>query len=260
MNNKLKNYLGVAVIIVLLIFGYAAVGYVKAFSESIQPSSFRSFSVSAEGKITAIPDVAQFSFGVTTDGGTNVADLQSQNTTKINQAIDFVKANGVDAKDIETANYSINPRYQYYTCPNPQSNSQPCPPPDVVGYTVSQTVSVKIRDFKKIGDILAGVVKNGANNVSGLSFTIDDPTKIQDDARNQAISKAKDKAAAVAKAGGFHIGRLLSIDEGSSPVYYDYAATKSMSASSGIAPQAAPTIEAGSQDITVTMTLRYEIQ
>ncbi len=260
MNNKIKNYLGAAVIVVLLFIAYAAVSYVKTYSRSIQPSSFRSFSVSAEGKVVAVPDVAQFTFGVKTEGGKDIGDLQSQNTEKVNKAIDFVKSNGVDPKDIKTTNYSLDPRYQYYNCSHPESSvTTPCPPPDIVGYTVSQTVSVKIKDFKKIGDILAGVVKNGANEVSSLSFTIDDATLVQDQARNEAITKAKVRAISVAKAGGFKLGRLLSIEEGSTPVYYGYETMKSVGVGGATAPTV-PTIEAGSQEITVTMTLRYEIE
>lgn len=256
MNNKIKNYLGIAIIMALLIIAYTAVSYVRTYSKSIQPSSFRSFSVSAEGKIVAVPDVAQFTFGVKTEGSLNIADLQTENTKKVNQAIDFVKSNGVDSKDIKTTNYSLNPRYQYYSCPE---KGGACPPPDIVGYTVSQTVSVKIRDFKKIGDILAGVIQNGANEVSSLSFTIDDQTLVQDQARNEAIAKARTRALSVAKAGGFRLGRLLSIEEGTTPVYYDYA-MKSAGVGGEAAPAVPPIIEAGSQEVTVTMTLRYEIE
>ncbi len=260
MNNKIKNYLGVAVIIVLLFTAYAALSYVKTYSRSIQPSSFRSFSVSAEGKIVAIPDVAQFTFGVKTEGGKNIADLQKENTEKINKAIEFVKSNDVDAKDIKTTNYSLNPRYQYYSCPHPESSVTPCPPPDIVGYTITQTVSVKIRDFAKIGDILAGVIENGANEVSSLSFAIDDQTLVQDQARNEAIAKAKTRALSVAKAGGFRLGRLLSIEEGYAPVYYGYETMKAAGIGGGADSLPSPTIEAGSQEVTVTMTLRYEIE
>lgn len=257
MNNKIKNYLGVAIIIVLLILAYTAVSYVKTYSQSIQPSSFRSFSVSAEGKVVAVPDVAQFSFGVKTEGGLNIADLQTENTKKVNEAINFVKSNGVDSKDIKTANYSLDPRYQYYSCPK---SGGACPPPEIVGYTVSQTVLVKIRDFKKIGDILAGVVKNGANEVSSLSFTIDDQTLVQDQARNEAIAKAKVRAQAVAKAGGFHLGRLLSIEENTTPIYYGYETMKAAGIGGGAVSAPTPAIEAGSQEVTVTMILRYEIE
>lgn len=260
MNNKIKDYLGLAIIAAMIILAYAAVSYTNAFSRSIQPSSFRSFSVSAEGKIVAIPDVAQFSFGVKTEGGKNIADLQKENTKKTNQAIEFIKSNGVEAKDIKTTNYSLEPRYQYYNCSRPENSATPCPPPDIVGYTVSQTVSVKIRDFKKIGDVIAGIVKNGANEVSSLSFAIDDQTLVQDRARNEAIVKAKAKAASVAKAGGFRLGRLLSIEEGGySPLYrYDSLAMEKGMGGSETLPS--PAIEPGSQEITTTITLKYEIR
>jgi len=255
MNNKIKNYLGVAVIGVILIFAYAALSYVNAFSRSIQPSSFRSFSVSAEGKIVAIPDVAQFSFGVKTEGGKNIADLQKENTKKVNQAIEFVKASGVETKDIKTVNYNLEPRYQYYSCPR---EGGPCPPPDIVGYTVTQTVLIKVRDFKKIGDILSGVIQNGANEVSQLSFAIDDPTLVQNQARNEAIAKAKEKAISIAKAGGFRLGRLLSIEESQGPEpIYRY---KTLEAVGGGEAIPSPVIEPGSQEITITVTLKYEIE
>jgi uncharacterized protein YggE len=207
--------------------------------------------------MVAVPDVAQFSFGVKTEGGLNIGNLQAENTKKVNEAINFVKSNGVDNKDIKTTNYSLDPRYQYYSCPE---SGGACPPPEIVGYTVSQNVLVKIRDFKKIGNILAGVVKNGANEVSSLSFTIDDPTVIQDQARNEAIAKAKTRALSVAKAGGFKLGRLLSIEEGYAQPYYDYYESSVKGLGGGAATVPAPTIEAGSQEVTVTMTLRYEIE
>ena len=256
MNNKIKNYLGLAVIAALLIFAYVAVSYVNAYSKSIEPSSFRSFSVSAEGKIVAIPDIAQFTFSVITQGGKNIADLQKENTEKTNKAIEFVKSNNVEAKDIKTQSYNLEPRYQYYSCPK---EGGPCPPPDIVGYTVTQTVLIKVKDFKKIGDILSGVIQNGANEVSQLSFVIDDPTLVQNQARNEAIVKAKEKAISIAKAGDFRLGRLLSIEESQGPEpIYRYKTLEAVGG--GEAAPIPPTIEPGSQEITVTMTLRYEIE
>ena len=75
MNTKIKNALGVVIILVLLLSGYASYQYVNAFSRSIEPSSFRSFSVSATGEVVSIPDIAQFTFSVTTQGGTDLADI-----------------------------------------------------------------------------------------------------------------------------------------------------------------------------------------
>lgn len=260
-NEKIKILLGVVFGLALISFGYAAISYVDTYSKSIEPSAFRSFTVSGEGKITAIPDVAQFTFSVITEGGKDIAKLQKENTDKVNKSIDFVKSKGVEAKDIKTLNYNLDPRYQYFSCPWPLGDeAKPCPPAEIVGYKITQTVQVKVRDFAKIGDILSGVVERGANDVSQLSFAIDDPTKLQDSAREQAINKAREKAKLIAKAGDFRVGRLLGIDEGGGVIpYYKYAPAAAESFGIGDAAPT-PSIEPGSQEITVNVMLRYEIE
>lgn len=269
MNPTIKNVLGGVIAVAVLAFGYAAISYVNSYDKSIQPSSFRSFSVTGSGKAVGIPDVAEFSFQVITEGGKDVSSLQAKNTDSVNKAIAFVKSQGVDDKDIKTRYYNIDPRYQTYNC-NPltilqsgqSGNVQPCPPASIVGYTVTQSVDVKIRAFEKIGDIMSGVVSNGANQVGSLSFTIDDPAKVQAAARADAIAKAKVQAEEVAKAGGFSLGRILGIQTDSGN-RYDYAYgmgganAKMMSAE---AAPAAPTIQPGSQDVNVSVTMQYEIQ
>src|SRR3989344_569926 len=267
MSNRIKDAIGVAAILGVVVFAYAAWAYVDAFSKSIQPSSFRSFSVCGEGEAVAIPDVAQFTFQVITEGGADIADLQTQNVDKTNKAIAFVKSQGVENKDIKTQNFSLDPRYQYYNCsPRPLGEkTEVCPPPEIAGYTITQTVQVKVRkeNFAKIGAVVSGAVENGANSVSQLFFTIDDPDKVQSDARAQAIEKAREKAEAVAKAGDFHVGRLLSIQEGGNPIYYpmyERAVDQGMGGVPLPPATPSPTIEPGSQDVKIFVTLVYEIE
>ena len=275
MNTRIKDVLGVAVAVAVLALGWAATRYVDVFSSSIEPGTFRSFSVSGEGKVVIVPDVAQVWFSVVTEGGKDLAALQTKNTEKVNKAIEFVKAQGVKAEDIKTESYSISPRYQSYNCDvrplplmYPADGSEtsiaypeptPCPPAEIVGYTINQSVSVKVRDFTKIGDILSGVVSAGANNVNGPSFVVDDPTKARNDAREEAIKKAQQIAREISSAAGFGLGRLLGIDEGGYPIYYDKAFGRG-GAVMETAAAPAPTIEPGSQDVTVTVNLRYEIR
>lgn len=268
MNIQFKGFLSVAAGFAMLAIGYAALSFSGAYSRSIQPSSFRSFSVSGEGKAVVVPDIAQFSFSVVTQGGEDLASLQTQNTEKTNKAIKFIKDQGIKDEDIKTQQYDVQPRYQYYNC-NPTiyregvTASQPCPPPDIVGYTITQSVEVKIRDFEKIGDIMSGVIENGANQVSSLNFTLDDPASAENDARAEAIEEAQKKAEAVAEAGGFRLGRLLSIDEGYAGPYYPeaYGRGGAMSFDTVAESKAlpAPSIEAGSQDVVINVVLRYEI-
>jgi len=257
MDEKIKNYLGLAIIIVLFIFSFIAWKYVDFYSKSIQPSSFRSFSVTADDKVVAIPDVAQFNFSVIVQGGKDIASLQKENTEKTNKAIGFLKSQGINEKDIKTLAYNLEPRYQYYSCLS--RTAAPCPPPEIVGYTVTQTIQVKVRDFSKIGEVFSSVIQNGANSTSQLSFTIDDPTQFQNQARVKAIKKAQEKAEVIAQAGGFRLGRLLSIEE-SGPLQpvYRYGLGGAELSKLGAAP--APTIEPGSQEISVSLSLKYEIE
>lgn len=254
MSNQIKNYLAIVLMVVLLMLGYAALDFAKTYSRAIQPSSFRSFTVSAEGKSLNFPDVAKFNFGVKTEGGKDIGNLQNENAEKVNPALELVKSNGVKNENIKTLNYNIEPRYQYYSCPK---QGGPCPPPEIVGYTISQTVEVKIRDFQKIGGILSGIVKQGINEISNLSFEIDDPTAAQNAARDHAIVKAKEKAKSIAQAAGFHLGRLLSIEENNGAIPY----YKSLRAETfGAEMSAVPTIEPGSQETNISVSLTYEIE
>lgn len=257
MNSQLKNYLGASVIIAVLVFAYAALVAASAYSRIIEPASFRSFSVSAESKKVAIPDVAETTFSAITEGGQDIANLQKENSEKTNKIVSFVKSQGVDAKDIKTQNYSIEPRYENLICPR---GATVCPPPQIVGYTIRSSYLLKIRDFEKISVIVGGVVQNGANSVSGLSFTIDDPTMVENEARTEAITKAKAKAEFIAQAGGFRLGRLLSIEEGGFPGPIFKAVPYGAGGDFEGRPTAPPAIEPGSQEVIVNITLRYEIR
>ena len=271
MENKIKNIWYIVLIFGVLTLSYGIISYVNTYSRSIEPGAYKSFSVSAEGKAVSKPDVAKFSFSIITEGK-YLAKIQKENTDKANAAIDFLKKQGVDSLDIKTTNYNISPKYTYYNCSEPVvletqqigggvTKPKPCPPPEITGYTLTQTISVKIRDFSKIGDILSGIVEYGVNNVSDLTFTIDNPDKLQNEARTEAILKAKEKAQKVAQAAGFKLGNLLSIEEGYSPYYANYGmgGGEFLGLKSAAVP-ASPTIEPGSEETKVTVTLRYEIK
>lgn len=258
MHRIIKNLLGIVGIVVILMVTVAVGIGAYAYVKSGKTTSVRTFTVNGEGKVTAVPDVAEITFSVITENGVNIGKLQKENTEKVNRALEFLKDKGVATEDIRTQSYNVNPRHQYSQC-----FRGPCPPPKVVGYTVSQSVLVKVRDFSKIGEFLAGVVEHGANSVSGLSFTIDKPEKVENEARAQAIAEAKEKAEVMAKAGNFKIGKLISIQEGGSPIF-------PLRKSLRIGPEALeagfggegppPTIEPGSQEVVVNVTLQYEIK
>ncbi|MBI2003716.1 MAG: SIMPL domain-containing protein [Parcubacteria group bacterium] len=258
MDKELKNYHGFwfreAKVVLLFFFVAAVFWYVSVYSRSVVPQ--RSFVVSGEGKIVAVPDIARISIGVLTEGGKNLADLQKQNTEKTNRIISYLKGQGIDQKDIKTEYYNISPRYQYFSCPPVPLGveSRPCPPSEIIGYSISQSISVKVRDLSKVGALLTGVVEGGANNVSGPNFTVDDPAALENQAREEAVKKAKEKARSVARAGGFRLGKVISIQEGFVSPYLPIA----FEARGGAIPS--PSIEPGSQEIVVNVTLVYEIK
>lgn len=257
MNPQVKNYLGWALIVMVIVFALSALKLAWAFDRTSQRSASSSFTVSGEGKAVGIPDIARLSIGVITEGGTDLVKLQKDNTDKVNKIIAFAKEKGVESKDVRTEQYSVSPRYEYSNC----RTSSVCPPPRIVGYSISQSIEVKVRDFSVTGEILSGAVTAGANTVSGPSFELDDPSSLVTEARAEALQKARASAEATAKAGGFRLGRIISIDEGYTPVYREtlqYAKAADLAVQNMAAP--APSIEAGSQDIRMTLTVRYEIQ
>jgi hypothetical protein len=255
MNNLIKNLIGIVAIVAILAFTYVGYKAVKVYDRSSEPTNYRSFNVQAEGEAVGVPDVAQFSFDVITQGGKDIAKTQQTNTEKMNAVLDYIDTQEIDKKDIKTLSYNIQPRYTTSRC-----EDRVCPPPEIVGYTVSQSAQVKIRDFTKISGLLSEVVNQGANSVSQLNFTIDDKTEIENDARADAIQKAKDKAEFIAEEGGFSVGRILEINENffPGPVYpQSYGIER---ASMDMAQEApSPKIEPGSQEIKVQINIKYEI-
>ncbi|MBU1083231.1 SIMPL domain-containing protein [Patescibacteria group bacterium] len=236
------------------IIALSAASYVYTFGQTAQ--SYTSFSASAEGKVVAVPDTAKFTFSVITEGKDNPMELQKDNSKKIDTITKYLKDKGIAEKDIKTESYYLSPQYGYRSnCP-----SGVCPPPQIGGYTINQTISVRTKDFDKASEVLGGVVDKGANSVSSLELTVDDKTALENQARIEAMKKAKDKARGLARAGGFRLGRLLGVDEyipGSPGPMYGFGGGEA-STKMDIVPSTP--IEPGSQEIAVTVTLRYEIR
>lgn len=210
----------------------------------------RTMSVSAEGKATVVPDVARTSFSVVAQGK-NPDELARENNEKIAKAIDFVKAQGIDAKDVKTTGYNLSPNYRFEEKTGRST---------IDGYTLTQTVSVKVRDIGKIGTVIGGLTPLGINQIGGVSFTIDDPEKYLAEARNEAFMKAREKAAQMASVNGAGLGRLLSVSEyggGQAPYY---ARAESFGVGGDMLAAPAPKIEPGSEEVTVQVTMTYELK
>ena len=219
----------------------------KSYAYIGRPTTQRdTISIEAEGKVTALPDIAAVSIGVQTEK-TTVSEAQKENTSKMNAIIAKVMSMGVAKEDIKTTSYTIYPQYDYVNGKQTQR-----------GYQVSQNVDIKIRNLDSIGDVLAAIGDLGANQVSGVTFTIDDPESLRQQARLKGLEMAKAKAQALAAAAGVKLGKVVGFSESSSspqpPIYY----AKDMAAGLG-GGSASPSVEPGSQDVIVDVTVTYEI-
>ena len=238
MDKNLKT----SIIVGILILSFSALWYVYEYSKS--KPQLRTFTVSGEGKEIVIPNIAEIRIGVITEGK-DLKILQKENTEKINKIINFLKEKGIEEKDIQTENYSIDPKYDYSK-----------PPYKIVGYAINQNLKVKIRDLDKIGEILSEIVNYGANSVSGPNFTIDDKEVYLEKAREKAIKNAKEKAEKIAKTAGFKLGRIISIYE--STPYEPYPVM--LREMGSIEEISKPQIEPGSQEIKVQVNITFEIK
>ncbi len=246
------------VLVVLAVFLAAeALGSLKSL-KSVDPA-YNSISVSGEGEIVAQPDVATFSFSVSADAK-SVTEAQGEVTEKMDSILEGLEAMGVEEKDIKTTDYSIWPKYKY----EPLICSPTyCPPSRQVedGYTVTHSVSLKIRETGEAGKALALVGERGATNLSGISFVVDDPDKIFEEARALAITDAKDKAEALSKKLGVRLVRVVSFYDntgGGIPYYGEAMGMGGDMVRNVKAP--APTIPMGENKIVVNVTVVYEIR
>jgi uncharacterized protein len=204
--------------------------------------------VDGSGKATAKPDIALVSLGVLSDN-TTVKGVQTDNTKKMNDIIAAVKALGVSADDITTTNYTLSPKINW------NNNKQ-----DIIGYTLSQQVSIKVRDLDKVGDVLGKVGELGANQVGGIQFTIDDPKAVQAEARLKAIEDARKKAEVLAKELGLTLVKVVTFSEngynpGPYPVY-----AKTMDVAMGAGAMPTPQIETGTQDVVSNVNVTFEVR
>lgn len=231
---------------VLVVLGTVVAKNLKSYQYIGKPTAERdTITISGHGKVTAIPDIATIEVGLMTERS-DVASAQKENTEKMNRLIKSLKALGVEDKDIQTSYYNIYPQYDW---PNGKQVLR--------GYQVNQGVSIKIRNLDKIGDILAAAGEGGANQVSGLSFNIDEPEKLRQEARIKALENAKEKAEALAEVAGIKLGKIVSFSEYSETPPVPYRAIEGL----GMGGEGAmPEIEKGTLDIVVNVTVSYEIK
>ena len=234
-----------ATVFFLLLFSFTKLfGPIPFSVNSVTTTKFTTFDVTGEGKVTVKPDVASVTVGIQATGST-VKTVQEQINSVINKVSDAVKKLGVDAKDIQTTNYSINPTYDY------SGGNQ-----KITGYSASTNLLIKVKQIDKINQVIDAATQNGANQVSGISFDVLDKTKIENEARAKAVVEAKEKAQNAAKIAGFKLGKIINYSENMDG--YPVPMMRSLDAKGGT--EAPTQVETGSKNISITVTLSYELQ
>jgi hypothetical protein len=218
----------------------------------------RSISFSATGQVFAKPDIAKLNFSVITQGK-EAEVVQTENNTKTQKVIDFIKSSGVQPEDIQTINYSLNPQYDYSWCRQPKEDQFISCPPKIIGYELTQTVAVKIRDFDKINTIIGGLSEHGVNQISNISFEIDDEEVYKNQARIKALNIIEKRAKLISSQTDIKLGRILNVTESSNDSRYKNYLTQPVMAPTAEVVSSAP-IETGTNEINVTLTVTYEIK
>lgn len=201
--------------------------------------------IQAEGRTTRVPDVATIRAGVVAQAPSAAAALADQ-ASRMARVLAALKRAGVQPRDLATATIGLSPQYRY----------QDGQPPQITGYQATNSVSIRFRDVARAGSILDALVASGANQIDGPDLSIDQPDAALDEARLDAIKRARARAELYARAAGLHVSRIVSISEGTAdaggprpPMVY--ARTAMAKDSTEIAP--------GEKDVTVTIQVRFQL-
>ena len=196
--------------------------------------------VSAEGRTTRVPDLAIVQAGVTTQAP-SAGEAYAQANAKMSRVIAALRAGGIAERDIQTSSISLQPQYR-----DRESNQ----PPVIFAYQAQNSVTVRFRDVSKAGPILDILVREGANTISGPSLTLSQPDAAMDEARADAVAKARARAELYARAAGLRVDRILLISENGSPdlpmggVRFRFNADKAE-------------VMPGESEVNVTVTVRF---
>jgi uncharacterized protein len=207
--------------------------------------------VSETGTVTHAPDVAYVTFRLET-ASKSLTDAQRRNTVVMSKVMDRLRDLQIDRERIQTSSFTVSPHYRPQ--PNRPGDAPPATP-EIVGYVVSNMVTVEIRALDKVGTVIEEVLKAGVNSFQGLQWGLRDERSVRLSALKQAAAKAREKAAALGEAIHVKLVRVLSVNEGGHMVRPAAPmARMAMEAYAGDVP-----ISPGELKVEASVTLVYEI-
>lgn len=251
MKIRFKKFAGLGVVLALLLAYGAVVGF-SDNSAGAADTSKSSLAVNGNGKVSAKPDMAYITVGVTSQAKT-ARDAQTDNNKKMSRVIAALKGLAIKDDDIRTVNYDLSPRYEYTHLKTGEQKQQ------LVGYTATNQVQVVVRDINTVGKALDVVVNAGANLSGGINFTLSEARmeKAYADALSAALKNARGKADVLAKGIGVTLGKPKEINEGGGisipPMYREFGYAKMADEASSQVP-----VAAGQLEVNASVSLRYE--
>ena len=213
----------------------------------VRPLPGTRLDISATGTVSRVPDLAIISAGVVTKSTTATGAI-TDNATRMERVRAALKRAGIADKDIQTSSINLNPDYRY------ENNQAPV----LTGYQASNNVSVRFRDIRNTGKILDALVAEGANQINGPSLTIDKPESAYDEARLKAIAAGRARAELYARSLGMRVVRLLSVSEGGGN--YPRPPMPMVMMAAKAERSADTSIDPGSQDLEITLSISFELQ
>jgi len=239
----------VLIVSAILYIGVKIDNTVRQSEEIGQPMPYEhTIIVEGEGKVTGKPDIATITMG-TESHGIDVTTAQTTNSDVMNKIVSETKALGISEDDIQTSGYNVYEDLQWNSDTEDYESK---------GWIVSNYITIKVRDTSKLPTVLAMAGQNGITDISGPTFTIDDTTNLKAEARTKAIAQAQEKAAAIATSLGMRIEKVVGYSEWS-PSTYDYNYGFGMGGSSESLKAASPTIETGSTEVTLNVSVTYKL-
>ena len=247
-----------ALVLVMVVVSLGAYTYYTLKQANYMMRGPVTINVAGEGEAIAKPDIGTFSFSVNTEA-TDAATASSDNAEFMNAILEYLMESGVVESDIETTGYNLAPTYSYTEVPC--SGFGYCPGGERVqdGFAVYQSVVVKVRDTENAGKLISGVGEKGATNISGLSFTVDDPSSLEADAKADAIKDAKAKAKILAESLGMRLGKIVSFYENEGHGYdsYSYSEARAMTMDS---VEFVPDISTGEETVRANVNIIFELK
>ena len=220
-----------------------------------QPSNV--ISVSGKGEVVAVSDIASLYVNLSKEGKTakEAQDLLNESITK---TLKYLKDQKIEDKDIKSEYGGLSPKYYYE-----QVNcfAYPCPTrdPKIIGYTATQSITIKVREVDNASTVRTGLASIGITDINGPTFSIDDEELFKDQARSKAIIEAREKAEVLAKELGVNLGKVVNFSENNGG-YYPMYESKAMMADSVSSVAPAPILPKGENKITSNVTITYEIR